>query len=416
MANYATELVINGVGSGAEDVMKNYFTDLHIHIGRTNDGSPVKITAARDLTLANILDECLNRKGITVIGIVDTGSPKVQEDIQGLIDNGNLTPMAEGGLSYLGQATLLLGSEVETSEPGGGNAHFVCYFPTLQRMRSFTTFLSGVMKNVNLSSQKARLTAQQLFNVVHELKGTLIPAHVFTPHKSVFGNCTDKLGKIFDAVALQHIYAVELGLSSDTFLADRLEDLRNFTFLTNSDAHSLPKIGREYNIIRMAEPNYQEIVSSLKREGGRGVVGNYGLNPRLGKYHRTHCLVCDKITTQVPPILKCDYCGSEKIVLGVLDRIEEIADYEENRTPEHRPPYNYQIPLGFIPGVGGKTIKKLLVEFGTEMEVLHFTSEADLSRVVGSKIAALICLARTGQAQLEVGGGGRYGKMKSEEV
>lgn len=395
--------------------MKRYFADLHIHIGRSEDGSPIKITAARDLTLANILEESLTRKGITLIGIVDSGSPKIQKDIEGLIESQSLTPLDSGGLCYKGKATLLLGAEVETREASGGHAHFICYFPYLDHMVRFTGVLKKYIKNVNLSSQKARLRGKQLLDIVEEIGGILIPAHVFTPHKSIFGSCAAKMTEVFGPTDIQKILAVELGLSSDSYMADRIAELASLTFLTNSDAHSLPKIGREYNIIEMAEPNYAEFLKALKREKGRGVVANYGLDPRLGKYHRTSCLLCHCITSSKPPVYRCENCGSTKIVKGVLDRIEEIADYEEAITPGHRPEYHYQVPLSFVPGVGRKTVDKLLNNFGNEMEILHSVSEKELVKIVGGKIASMICLARAGQAELNVGGGGCYGKMVSKE-
>lgn len=391
--------------------MKQYFVDLHIHIGRTMDGSPVKITAARDLTLANILDECLYRKGINVIGVVDAGSPKVQSDLIRLVEAGSLAPLDKGGLSYLGKAVLILGAEVETREKSGGKAHFVCFFPTLEKMKNFTSVMAKYIKNINLSSQKAELTAEKLFNIVDGLGGIFVPAHAFTPHKSLFGNCAARLTEVFSQRAIAKIYAIELGLSSDTYLADRLADLAGITFLSNSDAHSLPKIGREYNVIDMQQANYEELLMALKREKGRKVTANYGLDPRLGKYHRTHCLVCERIAGGAPPVLRCEYCGSDKIVKGVLDRLEEIATYREPVSPDHRPPYHYQVPLSFVPGVGRKTVDKLLQCFGTEMEILHSASEEDLEKVAGKKIASLLCLARSGKAELTAGGGGRYGKM-----
>jgi PHP family Zn ribbon phosphoesterase len=97
-------------------------------------------------------------------------------------------------------------------------------------------------------------------------------------------------------------------------------------------------------------------------------------------------------------------------VRGVLDRITEIADYPEPCTPDHRPPYHYQVPLQFLPGIGAVALGKLLNRLGTEMKVLHETDPADLELVIGPKLAALILQARQGALTLAPGGGGRYGK------
>jgi PHP family Zn ribbon phosphoesterase len=107
----------------------------------------------------------------------------------------------------------------------------------------------------------------------------------------------------------------------------------------------------------------------------------------------------------------CPNCGSKKIIKGVYDRINENADYQESVHPLHRPPYYYQIPLEFIPGVGKKSLAKLLNVFGTEMNILHTAAKEDIKNLVGDKLANEIERARTGGALIDAGGGGTYGKI-----
>ena len=97
--------------------------------------------------------------------------------------------------------------------------------------------------------------------------------------------------------------------------------------------------------------------------------------------------------------------------MGVLDRIVSIRDKEKSISPANRPPYIYQVPLTFIPGLGSKTIDKLLNTFETEMNVLHKLSEDDIEAVVGEKVAKTIVAAREGKATIQAGGGGVYGKL-----
>ena len=210
---------------------------------------------------------------------------------------------------------------------------------------------------------------------------------------------------------LENIPSVELGLSADTFLADRIEELKDFTFLSNSDAHSLPKIGREYNKFLLEKPNFKELVLALYNRAGRKILANYGLDPKLGKYHRTHCPECGFTAEKEGPILKCLECNSEKVVRGVLDRIISIEDYPAPKHPKWRPPYYYQVPLDFVPNIGKKTLDRLIKTFGSEMEVLHKTGYEDLKQVVGREIASHIILAREGKLLLKAGGGGKYGKV-----
>ena len=394
--------------------MYEIFADLHVHIGRSESGKPIKITAAKSLNFANIAKECAERKGINVVGIIDCASPYVIEDIENFLKTGDAYELKDGGIIYKDKVCILLGSEVETSEKGRngkcGSAHNICFFPHLSDIKGFSNELSHHLKNITLSTQRTDLSGYDLIDIVEKYNGILIPAHVFTPHKSYYGNCTDRLENIFKE-KFDKIFAIELGLSSDTYLADTISELETRTFLTNSDAHSLPKIAREYNKIQVNDISFKEIVKALKNEDGRKIISNYGLDPKLGKYHRTYCDDCEKSIETKEPVENCPICGGKNVTFGVFDRIELIKDKKETKSPENRPPYIYQIPLGFIPGVGGKTITKLLDTFETEMNILHKLSKDDIEMVVGEKVANRIENARSGNAEIHSGGGGNYGKV-----
>ncbi len=394
--------------------MYEIFADLHVHIGRSENGRPIKITAARSLNFANIAKECADRKGINVVGIIDCASPYVIEDIENFLKSGEAYELEDGGIIYKDKVCIILGSEVETSEKGrngkSGSAHNLCYFPHLSDIKAFSSELSEHLKNITLSTQRTDLSGYDLIDIVEKYNGILVPAHIFTPHKSYYGNCTDRLEYVFKE-KFNKIFAVELGLSSDTFLADEISELETRTFLTNSDAHSLPKIAREYNKMQVEDISFKEIVKALKNEEGRKIIANYGLDPKLGKYHRTYCDDCEKSIETREPVETCPMCGGKNVTFGVFDRIELIKDKESTNSPENRPPYIYQIPLGFIPGVGGKTIQKLLDTFETEMNILHKLSKDDIETVVGEKVANNIENAIRGNCKVQSGGGGNYGKI-----
>ena len=394
--------------------MNEIFADLHVHIGRSENGKPIKITAARSLNFANIAKECADRKGINVVGIIDCASPYVIEDIENFLKTGEAYEIENGGIIYKDKVCIILGSEIETSEINDegktGSAHNLCYFPSLKDIKAFSKEMQNHIHNITLSSQRANISAYELVDIVERYNGVLIPAHAFTPHKSFYGNCTDRLSKIFKE-KFDKIFAIELGLSSDTYLADEISELETRTFLTNSDAHSLPKIAREYNKMLLDGISFKEVLKALKNEDGRKILANYGLDPKLGKYHRTFCEKCGKPLEGKAPITVCTDCDSTKITMGVFDRIEIIKDKEKTKSPDFRPPYIYQIPLTFMPGVGGKTIDKLLSTFETEMNILHKLSEDDIEAVVGEKIAKNIIAARTGNVKIQAGGGGVYGKL-----
>ena len=394
--------------------MYEVYADLHVHIGRSNKNKPIKITASSSLNFSNIAYECANRKGIDIVGIIDCASPYVIEDIEDFLKNGDAYEIDDGGILYKDKVCIILGSEIETSEINDdgntGSAHNLCYFPKLENIKKFSNEMSKHIKNITLSSQRADISAYDLIDIVEKYNGILIPAHAFTPHKSFYGNCTSSLKRIFKE-KYNKILAIELGLSSDTYLADCISELEEKNFITNSDAHSLPRIAREYNKMLVNNISYKELLQAIKNENGRKIIANYGLDPKLGKYHRTYCEVCKKNIVGNPPVKKCDTCDSRNITMGVLDRIELIKDKSESVSPKNRQKYIYQIPLSFIPGIGQKTINKLLETFGTEMNIIHNTSYEKLEKVVGASVARSIENARSGNVRIQSGGGGVYGKI-----
>jgi uncharacterized protein (TIGR00375 family) len=391
--------------------MKEYFVDLHVHIGRSSNGKITKRGTAENLTFANIAYEARYRKGIHVIGVVDCVSPWIIRDIEFLLDQGELQELTHGGMVYRDDLVILLGSVIETREARGCHAHSLVFFSQLSQIKEFSSIMDKHMTNLLGNATISRLSGQQLFNIADSLGGIYIPAHVFTPHKSFYGNCTHSLHNIFDKESFEEILAVELGLSADTYMACQVSELNSKSFISNSDAHSLIKMGREYNIMKLGALNYKEVLKALMGQEGRCIVANYGLNPKLGKYHRTFCPICDEITQELPPVLKCPNNPKHKVVVGVRDRLEIIKD-SHGECADMRPPYYYQVPLEFLPGVGPKTIEKLLDVFGTEMNILHKARAEELARVVSEEVAQMIIKGRQGDLEITHGGGGTYGRIK----
>jgi uncharacterized protein (TIGR00375 family) len=385
--------------------MQKFYVDLHIHIGRTRTGKAVKITGAKSLTFTNIIHHARNEKGLNIIGIIDSHSPEVIMEMEDLAKEGALTEHPDGGLLF-GDLTIIPGSELEIyDDQCHGPIHVLCFFPTIEVMRTFSIWLSGHLKNIQLSSQRIYVTGKELQRKVKELGGLFIPAHVFTPFKSLYGKGVKKsLTEVFDPTKID---AIELGLSSNTMMADAIVELHQYTYISNSDAHSLAKIAREYQVMEMEEPTFKELGKALNETEGRKVVANYGLDPLLGKYHQTACANCSyPISTGEE---KCSECGETKMVKGVAERITELSSLIE--IPRKRPPYVHQVPLDFIPGLGPKMLNKLLDHFGTEMAILHSVPFEALIKVVPQNIAELIWKARHGEINLHSGGGGKYGKI-----
>ena len=226
---------------------------------------------------------------------------------------------------------------------------------------------------------------------------------------------------------------MSFGLSADTEYADRIRELADKKFLTNSDAHSLPKIAREYNTFEMENISFEtfkkvlgyedeiqnndnnevdinKMNKNIERDSGietkklNYIVCNNGMYSRLGKYNKTYCDMCESVSEIVDG--KCKKCGSKKIVKGVEDRILEIAD-GESISPKERPKYNYSVPLEYIPKLGKKTKEKMLDLYDTEMNILNKVSIENIEKNFGKDIARSIETARKGEVVIKRGGG-RY--------
>lgn len=416
------------------------YSDLHIHIGRSLDGKPVKITAAATLTLPNILKEARDVKGLSLIGLVDAHSNGVRRDFAALLNEGTLKPLPGGGYQA-GELTVIPGTEVEL-DLGSGSAHFLAYYPEMAAVEEYVKRLKPYVRNWQLSSQKAYVPVEEWIEAVEVAEGVWLPAHAFTPHKGIYGNCCRRLLEVLPKMPL----GLEIGLSADRKMARSLSELDRVELFSNSDAHSLPNLAREYNALSLTENSFEGLRMLLEKKGGK-LVANYGLMPEVGKYHRTYCLVCEEIVQAEPPVLVCPYCGHDKVVMGVLDRLALIADRPLRAAAEEALPkklrietgrkspgesnsgewnsgewnsgewnsgestYRYQVPLRQLPGIGPKIFRKLLDSFGTEMAVLHEVPLEALTRVAGEKIASLIERSRRGTLQVSAGGGGIFGKV-----
>lgn len=386
--------------------LANYFADLHIHIGRDMHNKPVKITGARNLTLTNILIEASRHKGMDMIGVIDCHVPNVQREIIQLLEDGRAVELEDGGIRFE-NVTLILGSEIEIyDEFCQGPIHILTFLPNIKAMVEFSNFLSRKMKNINLSSQRYYGTGRDVQKQIKALNGIFIPAHVFTPFKSLYGRGVVKsLAEVFDPSMID---GIELGLSSDTAMADKIDELHAYEFVTSSDAHSLAKIAREYQQLMLNSPSFIELRKALQRKDDRKIVKNFGMNPLLGKYSGTVCYQCrEKMDLKAD---KCQSCGSHKKIIGVGERIRELSS--SNNEVRNRPEYVYQVPLEYLPQLGPKTLQKLLDHFGTEMNVIHHVSYNQLQEVVGDALAKLITDMRVGKLRIEAGGGGIYGRIK----
>ena len=402
----------------------DFTADLHVHLGATRSGRPVKIGASRFLTLHGVLDAAL-RKGIKLLGVVDF-VPEVIEEAREHLSNGACVEATGGGLEYKCGVTVVPGVEMEIRPQGRKPAHFVALFPGLDEAGRMSQWVSARESNPHLSSQVLRATAQETSDLTSELGGTFWPAHAFTPHKGYYGSCAASYADVFESGS--HFAAIELGLSADTAMAGMLPETGLSLFVTASDCHGPETLAREFMVVS-GPVSFDVIRVAARGEGGAQwpVMANYGLDPRLGKYHRTACPRCGWIASGAPLVNPpCPACGHARLITGVKDRIAALA--LEQTAPEQtsdsqgaccafgvgqeeRPPYVYQVPLDFLPGVGKRTRAELRREFGDESFVLHRATYAEIEKVAGERAAACIVAARTGDIDVAEGGGGQYGRV-----
>ena len=136
---------------------KEYFADLHIHIGGSSDGSPVKITASKKLNFSNILKEAAFKKGLDIVGIIDCASPVVLKDIDQMLAAGEMKELEEGGILYSNQLLVLPGAEIESREENGGQVHYLAFFPKIKQIKEFSRTMENYISNITLSSQACLL-------------------------------------------------------------------------------------------------------------------------------------------------------------------------------------------------------------------------------------------------------------------
>jgi len=297
---------------------------------------------------------------------------------------------------------------------------FVPDFKTAEKISS------ALLKIGNLKSDGRPilgLDAKKLLKIVIESspEAMLVPAHAWTPHFSVFGAVSgfDSLDECFEELT-PHIYAIETGLSSDPPMNRRLSALDGITLISNSDAHSPAKIGREANIFDV-EMSYRGIIESLKT--GEGFEGTIEFFPEEGKYHYDGHRNCN-VSLTPDETLKHDYlcpvCG-RKLTVGVMHRVNKLAD-RKNGSKKGFPEFHSIIPLPEIisevvkVGVNSKRVNneymKLLEELGNEFDILMNVPLSDIGAVGPPLLMEALSKMRKGDIYIAPGYDGEFGKIK----
>ncbi|MBR9675654.1 hypothetical protein GOV05_01450, partial [Candidatus Woesearchaeota archaeon] len=256
----------------------------------------------------------------------------------------------------------------------------------------------------------------------------LIPAHVWTPHFSLFG-AYNQFSKLEDAFGEEskHIYSLETGLSSDPPMNRRVSSLDNLNLLSFSDCHSFwPwRLGREATIFEFDELSYDNVIKAIRT--GQGLVGTIEVDPNYGKYHFDGHRKCGVVYDPKESLEHkgiCPVCR-KPLTVGVATRIEELCDREENYTKSDDKLFLYLIPLHELiskrlsKGINTKQVweayNKLIKVFGDEYKILLNASKEELLGVVDEELTNLIIKNRKGGLEVLPGFDGEYGVLVFNE-
>jgi len=369
------------------------------------------------------LSEFAKQKGISLLGTGDFTHHLWFEELRNTLkDSGN-------GLFEYDGVNFMLTGEISSIYSKGGKVrkiHNVIFAPSFDIAEKINTALSGYG---NLASDgrpiigiDAKDLAEVLFGISKDI--FLVPGHIWTPWFSLFGSKSgfDTIEECFEEYA-KDIYALETGLSSDPGMNWRCSMLDRFNLISNSDSHSPRKIGREANVFDI-DMSYKAVTDTLKVKDNKKFLYTIEFFPEEGKYHYDGHRNC-KIRFSPSETKKnnniCPVCG-KLLTIGVMSRVDALADRPEGFVPDNAIPYKRMIPLEEIiadtVGVSsaskkvGAEYQAIIPRLGTEFEVLTEIREAELLKKLPLKIAKAIINVRKGNVNILPGFDGEYGKVE----
>ena len=409
-----------------------FITDLHVH-------SKFSRATAKNLDFENlyIAAQC---KGITVVGTGDFTYPQWFSEIKEKLS------AAEPGLFKLkdelatlcdqqvpsscrGPVRFLLATEISNIYKKDGKTrknHNLVLAPSLDVAEKFSAKLDKIGNIKSDGRPILGLDARDLLEVLLETsdRACLIPAHIWTPWFSMLGSKSgfDSVEECFDDLA-SHIFAVETGLSSDPPMNWRVSGLDGLTLVSNSDAHSPANVGREANYFN-TELSFDAIRSAIQSGNPDQFLGTFEFYPEEGKYHldgHRNCKIRLWPQKTIDYNGRCPQCG-KALTLGVLYRVEELADREEGRKPQKNHPYYSVIPLldifAEILRVGPKSKKvaqaytRAIHQLGSEFNILHHLPPQSIDEAGIPLLGEAVRRMRNKQVEVLPGYDGEYGKIK----
>jgi uncharacterized protein (TIGR00375 family) len=397
-------------------------TDLHLH-------SQYSRACSKQLTLPNIAAAC-ERKGIGLVGTSDFTHPAWREHI-----GSELEALDEGVFKLRNGESptrFLLSTEISSIYKRHDKTRRVHNIVLMPDLKSVDHLIGSFNKRgFNLKSDGRPilgLDSEELYKLVLDASehALLIPAHAWTPWYSIFGSQSgfDSIEECFGDMS-SNICAIETGLSSDPPMNRRLSALDDILLVSNSDAHSLDKLGREANVFEMERPSYDELRRILMERDREKFIETIEFFPEEGKYHadghRNCSFSCMPSETERLKGL-CPSCG-KPLTIGVLNRVHALADRgESDPEPTGMVPYRYIIPLielvASIIGVGPSSkraraiVEGMLSHGHTEFGILLDEPLEVLNEIAPPEMAAAILSMRKGEVDRTPGYDGEFGVIR----
>ena len=408
-------------------MLMKMIADLHIH-------SRFSMATSKEGTPEN-LDFWARKKGISLIGTGDFTHPVWREELkERLVSEGNGLYrlrdeyVKEDSRKFPGEGTrFVVSGEISSIYKKNGKTrkvHNVILIPSLEAADAMAQCLEKIGNIHSDGRPILGLDSHDLLEMMLDVcpEGILIPAHIWTPHFSVLGAKSgfDSVEECFEELA-PYIHALETGLSSDPAMNWRISKLDRYQLVSNSDAHSPSKLGREANLLDI-DCSYEGLYRAIQT--GEGLEGTVEFFPEEGKYHFDGHRKCGVSLSPVEAERLggiCPVCG-KKLTMGVDHRVEQLADRAEGFVKKDGKKYESLVPLPEVISacMGYSTASKkvqgcfeqMIQTLGTEFDILRNVPSEDIKSCAGERIAEGIENVRTGNVKRIPGYDGEYGKIE----
>ena len=408
-------------------MLMKMIADLHIH-------SRFSMATSKEGTPEN-LDFWARKKGISLIGTGDFTHPVWREELkERLVSEGNGlyrlrdAYVKEESRKFPGEGTrFVVSGEISSIYKKNGKTrkvHNVILLPSLEAADAMAQRLEKIGNIHSDGRPILGLDSHDLLEMMLDVcpEGILIPAHIWTPHFSVLGAKSgfDSVEECFEELA-PYIHALETGLSSDPAMNWRISKLDRYQLVSNSDAHSPSKLGREANLLDI-DCSYEGLYRAIQT--GEGLEGTVEFFPEEGKYHFDGHRKCGVSLSPVEAERLggiCPVCG-KKLTMGVDHRVEQLADRAEGFVKKDGKKYESLIPLPEVISTcmgysaASKKVQgcfeQMIQTLGTEFDILRNVPSEDIKSCAGERIAEGIENVRTGNVKRIPGYDGEYGKIE----